>query len=514
MTRWSTLLVLAALFGPTAAAAQDSAAARPAPSATLTLAEALQQARQNSPAYRQALNDAGPARWNVRQAYGSLLPTANVSAGLGYTGSGSSSFGGTQFNQSSPSYNSNYAVGVDWQLSGRTLKGPAQAKAMQRAADEGIVNAEAQLRYGITAQYLAVRQATAQVEVARQQVSRNADFLRLAQARHQVGQATLLDVRQAEVTRGTGEVQLLRAVQAENEAKLELMRLMGVVAPVAIEQVALTDTFAVQAPSLELAALLALASEQNPDLRALQARERAAAAGVTAAKSEYLPTLSFSAGWRGFTQQFTNEQLLLDQQFAGAQGTARNCEFQNDIIRRLNAPMPYENGGIVSDCNSFAGLSLDGSTLDPTVRQDVIDRNSVFPFNYQRQPFSATLTVSLPIFTGFGRQLRVAEARAQQQDLEESVRARGLQVRTEVQARHLGLQTAFQAIAVQQTSRDAAREQLQLAQDRYRLGSGTALELSDAQNSVSRAEGDYVNAVYDYHRALAALEAAVGRPLR
>jgi outer membrane protein len=87
-------------------------------------------------------------------------------------------------------------------------------------------------------------------------------------------------------------------------------------------------------------------------------------------------------------------------------------------------------------------------------------------------------------------------------------------VRTDVQAGYLGLETSFQAIAVQAASRDAARDQLRLAQDRYRLGAGTALEVSDAQTAVQRAEGDYVNAVYDYHKAMTALEAAVGRSLR
>jgi outer membrane protein TolC len=38
--------------------------------------------------------------------------------------------------------------------------------------------------------------------------------------------------------------------------------------------------------------------------------------------------------------------------------------------------------------------------------------------------------------------------------------------------------------------------------------------VADAQNAVQAAEGDYVNAVYAYHKAIAALEAAVGRPLR
>src|SRR5256884_8277413 len=48
----------------------------------------------------------------------------------------------------------------------------------------------------------------------------------------------------------------------------------------------------------------------------------------------------------------------------------------------------------------------------------------------------------------------------------------------------------------------------------YRVGSGTFFELLDAQVAALRAETDYINAGYDYHKALAALEAAVGPPLR
>ena len=63
--------------------------------------------------------------------------------------------------------------------------------------------------------------------VARQQVRTNEDFLGLAQARHKVGQTTLLDVRQAQVTKGTSDVALLRAVQAENEAEARLVEADG-----------------------------------------------------------------------------------------------------------------------------------------------------------------------------------------------------------------------------------------------------------------------------------------------
>ena len=124
MNRWTALAALT--FLPFAAlSAQDTAAVRP-PAATLTLEEALAQARANSPAYRQTLNNAAPARWAVRNAYSSLfIPSASASAGFGYTGSGSSQFGGQEFQQSSPSYNSDYSIGVSWRLDGNTLTASA-----------------------------------------------------------------------------------------------------------------------------------------------------------------------------------------------------------------------------------------------------------------------------------------------------------------------------------------------------------------------------------------------------
>jgi len=120
----------------------------------------------------------------------------------------------------------------------------------------------------------------------------------------------------------------------------------------------------------------------------------------------------------------------------------------------------------------------------------------------------------LPIFTNFSREQRVSEARAQHGNLEEAVRARGLAVQTEVSQAFLTLQTAFRTVGLQDTNRSAAREQLQLATERYRVGSGTFFELLDAQVASLRAESDAVNATYDYHKALALLEAAVGRSLR
>ena len=508
MIRWSGLLALACVL-PGSGLAQDSTRVSPGPRAVgLSLADALQQARTNSPAYRQTLNDASPAKWAVRNAYGGLLPTLDASADLGYTGSGEANFGGGFIRPTSSFLTSGYSLGIGWQLSGRTLTAPAQQKALLRATDEDISGAGISLTAEISTQYLNALQAAAQKEVARQQVLRNEDFLTLAKARYRVGQTTLLDVRQAEVTKGTSDVSLLRAAQAESEAKLDLLRRMGVEPPVPIDQIVLSDSFPVTPPAFQLDSLLTLAERQNPALRSLRAREHAADLDVRAAKTDFLPSLSLQAGWSGFTQQFTNENVLLAQTLGDAQAQAAECQYNNAVRTSLSL------GGVVPNCFSASGLVDGGGALLDPVAQDIRSQNNVFPFDYTRQPFRANLTVSLPIFTGFSRSLRLSQARAQQDDADEEVRGRRLQVRTDVHARYLGLETAYKAIGVQAASREAARDQLRLAQDRYRLGAGTALELSDAQNAVQRAEGDYITSVYDYHKAITALEAAVGRPLR
>ncbi|MFN0180611.1 MAG: TolC family protein [Gemmatimonadales bacterium] len=510
-------LMFAFALAPASTFAQAPVVPRPAPTATLTLAQALEQAQRMSPTYRQTLNDAGAARWAVRNAYGNMLvPSVSVGGSVGYTGSGAATFGGSLFNQSSPSLTSGYGLQLDWTVSGATVSAPGQQKANQRAVGEDLNNALVSLRFEIVFQYLTALQGAAQTDVARQQVARNADFLALAQARYQVGQATILDVKQAQVQKGQADVTLLRANQTENEAKLELYRRIGLNAPNEIETVGLPDSFPVTEPTWRLEQLLGVAAEQNPALRATRARETSADFGLKSQRSRYLPSLSFSAGWNGFTQEFTNSQLLLNSSLARAQGALTNCNFQNSLVRSLpgGGIGGVPGAGTVGDCKAFVGLDATGNNLDPAVEAAIRKANNAFPFSFTSQPFSARVQVSLPIFDGFQRDLSVSQARAQRDDLRESVRARSLQVRTDVQARFLGTQTAYRAIAVQVQNRDAARDQLQLAQDRYRLGSGSALEVSDAQNAVQRAEGDYVNAVYEYHKAIAALELAVGRPLR
>jgi outer membrane protein len=466
--------------------------------AKLSLADAITLAREYNPSYRQALNDRGPAAWGTRNAYASLLPSVTASGGLGYAGPGQQRFLTADFSQSVGVWSTNYNLGLNWLLSGTTLSQPGLKRAQLAAADADIAGAEANLIATATEEYLTVLQARENATVAQARLDHDQEFLKLARARYDVGRATLIDVRQAEVARGQAEVALLRARTSVEVEKLRLFQIMGVAPPTELATIELTDTFPVTAPPWQLEELLTMAEAQNPSLKALRARENAASWAVRAATSSYGPSLSFSAGWAGFAQKLTDINPTIAKARADADSNVVACGYYNSAW--LNAGQP------ALPCSAVAFTAAQ--------EQAIRDAQAAYPFHFTAQPFQAQLTISVPIFTNFSRPLQVSQAKAQRDDLAESVRARGLEVRTQVSQAHLTLRTAYRAIAIQDTNRTAAREQLQLATQRYRVGSGTFFELLDAQVAQLSAEFEYVNAVYEYHKAVAALEAAVGRPLR
>ncbi|NIP60378.1 MAG: TolC family protein [Gemmatimonadetes bacterium] len=144
----------------------------------------------------------------------------------------------------------------------------------------------------------------------------------------------------------------------------------------------------------------------------------------------------------------------------------------------------------------------------------ILQGNDQFPFNFEQQPLSMSLRVSVPVFQGFTRQRRVEEARVQARNAEENRRAEELRLRTVVTRAYGNLEAAHRIVTIEERNRQVAEQQLELARERYRMGAAPFLELLDAQSSMATADRDYLNALYDFHGALAQLEQASGRDLR
>jgi outer membrane protein len=159
----------------------------------------------------------------------------------------------------------------------------------------------------------------------------------------------------------------------------------------------------------------------------------------------------------------------------------------------------------------LAGLACGTGALSPAQIAAIRAGNS---YDLTQSPRSLRATLSLPIFDGFTREQRIQESQAARSDARYAVRAQELALEADVSAGFRTLTTAQQTVALQERNSAAAREALSLAEERYRVGASTFVEVAQSRADYERAETERINAVYDYHKAFAALEAAVGRPLR
>jgi outer membrane protein len=481
------------------AAGAASAQQTPAP-LRLSLEQALALARENNPAYLQQRNDVQVARSSVRSAYGELLPSLNASTGLGYTAAGEARFGSVGFGTQPANYSSDYSLSMNLGLSGSSLLQPSVQRSQKRATERRVVGAAASLDQQVTQQYLTVLQSREQVAQAEREVARTSEHVRLAQAQLDVGAGTPLDVRRAEVNRGTAEVNRVQMRNAADIAALTLGQVVGVPIDATVQ---LTTSFDIFEPTWQPETLVQTALEKNPALQAAQASTDAARTSIKAARTSYLPSLSMSLGLRGSVYQAGNVSPLVQQDLFQMQQQFESCKVNNDVLALV--------GRAPSNC---AALNPNDPTVEAAVRDRRESQNRGWPFGYNRQPLSASVGVSLPVFQGFSRQLQVDQAKAAAADAQQQVRAEELRLRQEVNAAVRNLHAAYETARLQEQIRANASEELRLAQERFRFGAANSIEVTDAQTSLASAEQAQINAVYVFHKSLAALEALVGQPLR
>ncbi|CAN5813284.1 hypothetical protein BH23GEM6_BH23GEM6_17880 [soil metagenome] len=465
---------------------------------SLSLQEAVALALENNPRFLQQQNEVLVGRATVRSAQGNLLPSARASNTFGYTASGERRFESVGLGTQPEIYGSEYQIGLSYTLSGSTLLQPSVERSRLNATQRRVVGAEADLQSQVANQYLTVLQAREQITQSEREIARAGEHVRLAQARLDVGAGTPLDVRRAEVQQGRAEVGLLQATNDAATAVLVLSQLIGThLEP----EVDLTSEFAIFSPAWNAESMVEVALQNNPSLMAARAGSAAAGTAVNAARSSYLPTLNMNMGWRGSVYQAGNIDPLVAESLAGMQRNFSSCLRQDSIRVRVG----LSSVNCVDPANPAVAAAL---------RSELEQQNSGFPFGYQRQPLSASVTLSLPLFTGFTRQLEIDRARASAADAGYQVRSEELRLRQEVGTAVRNLSTAYQITLLQEQVRGSAAEEMRLAQERFRFGAASSVEVTDAQTNLAQAEKELIDAVYNFHKSLAALEALVGRPLR
>ena len=126
--------------------------------------------------------------------------------------------------------------------------------------------------------------------------------------------------------------------------------------------------------------------------------------------------------------------------------------------------------------------------------------------------FTATIGIGadLNIFNGFADKAAVQRASLNYQITLENLVEQKRLVTADVKQFFLELKAYSDILEIDQENIEAARENLRLQQEKRRVGSGTELEVTEAQVGLTEAQSNYVNAEYDAKIAKANLEAAMG----
>jgi outer membrane protein len=466
----------------------------------LTLEGAIAFAVQNNPEYGVQASSLETLRWKRREAWGSFVPSATISNYFGYTAGGERQFGDFTLGTRPAQLASGYSLGLSLSLDGESFLRPGLVGAQEEATRARVSGAYVGLVNEVTRRYLVALQADEELEQALAEMARAITYVVQAEAQVAVGSATPLDARRADIQLGQAEVQVLQTQNAAVTTRLALIQTMG--AEILSDQT-LATRFELFEPQLDAEDLLEVALAQNPTLRASQREATAAQRQTRIVQSRYLPTVSLSAAWSGTVFEAERIDPLVSGALSQLSGQFDGCVQHNRVLHLLGDPL--------ADCG---GLNPSDPTVAASVWADLRQQNQGFPFGYESQPLSLSANVSVPLFTGFSRQLQVEEARVAAANAERFFRTEELRLQAEVEAAVRTVQTAQRTAELQASIRAMAGDELTLAEERFRLGLASSLEVVDAQANLSQAERDEISAVYDFHISFAALEAMVGVPLR
>jgi outer membrane protein TolC len=214
---------------------------------------------------------------------------------------------------------------------------------------------------------------------------------------------------------------------------------------------------------------------------------------------------------------------------AGSSVAAQAINFQ------VSNPIP-EDGGfkilLEEALRTRAEILRDDARIDAARKGIFVAQSGTLPslsvgYNYQYTPDVGalgqehtgygSLTLSFPIFDSGAARGRITQARADLSTQETNRRSDVDSITLELREAYLNLQSAELSIKSSREALAQADEAYHIARLRYssgvtsQTGVSPIVELSTAQQTLTQAQSNYVNALYDYNADRSALDKAVGR---
>ena len=301
--------------------------------------------------------------------------------------------------------------------------------------------------------YYDVLLAAQQIVVHEASVNLLAQELEDQQSRYNAGTVPHFNVLRAEVAVANERPILIQARNNYRIAKNNLANLLGYNLPREIWDnipLNLTDTLDATPYQIDLPEALQQALNNRPELAALRKTEELQYLNITDASAGYKPNLQLFAGYNWLNRQF---------------GTPPPGSTTPAPTPGINQYLDGWNAGAQMSWNIFDGLLTHGKVVQAKAL-------------YERSKTA----------------------------VDEEVRNVELEVRTT----YSDFLEAQEVLESQKTVQAEAEESLREANARADAGSGTQLDVLDAENSLTQARSTQVQALHDYDAARARFERAIG----
>ena len=415
--------------------ASAQAGGQPNPPVALTLADALQRAKVNSPQFQAAVTELGLAREDRYQARAALLPGVTYDNSFIYTQGNGTASGRFVASNGVHEYVSqgvaHETIGVaqvlDYQ---RTSAMHALAKARAEIAARGLVVTVVQSYYWL----LAAQTRTANSERA---FSEGQHFLELSRKLEEGGEVAHSDTIKAQIQANDLKRAADEAKLGEQNARLALAVLLF---PNFFQDFTLVNDLSATPALPPMNELQTMAAKNNPELQAAFAALDVANKQVSVARFGYLPSLSVD--------------------------------------------MFY---GI--DANQFAKRAPDGT---------------------QNLGYAGTATLNIPVWNWGATQSKVRQAELLRHQAQVELSAAQRQAIADLQSDYGEAKLAYDQLQVLKQTAELAEQSLRLTTLRYQSGEASALEVVDAQNTLTAAGNSHHDGEARYHLALANLQTLTG----
>ena len=146
----------------------------------------------------------------------------------------------------------------------------------------------------------------------------------------------------------------------------------------------------------------------------------------------------------------------------------------------------------------------------PSVSLSANNNLGVTDTTFETNTASVGVSLSIPIFSGFDRRYRIAQARAQAELQAASAEQTRQQAGLAVYSNYVALDTALKSLISARALIASATASADLAQGRYRAGVGTFTDLLNAQSALATARQQLVQADFNVRTSNAQLARSIG----